>query len=364
MSKKDYGSTYAELLLERKENSPKLREVCSATILAKNSRGLLLDINKTFEGYVSTQELGSKSIDSFEINNPMDVLVIGESEDGIYKLSIRQIEESKKWQELESLKGQNLELSITKVSKSGVEVEIAVTQQTGFIPFGYLDHRYGELKNAKREDWIGLKIPGRIHELDQSRNKIILDNKVISAEQKEARQEEILSALSIGQNITGTVVRTTDFGVFVDLGGIDALIPASELSWRRFKKPAEVVEIGSQITARVFRIDHEGKKIALSIKQIEPDPWTVLNESVKVGAKLNGKVVTKAEFGVFVEVLPGVEALLHKSHFDNKEEKLPAIGEAIEAEIVNLDAAKKRMGIKPVSTGKEAVSEEKELEHV
>lgn len=334
---------YAELLLERKEKEPSLKEVTQAVILAKNSRGLCLDINKAYEGYVSLNELGRKDVSEYEVGQKLDVFVINKQIDGFYKLSIKDVENAQKWDELEKLKDQNLELKITKVVKSGVEAEILVAGLIGFIPFRYLDTQHTVLSDKDREKWSGITLSGRIHELDKSKNKIILNNRVIVEEQREAKAEETLSRLSLGQEIEGPIVRITDFGVFVDIGGLDALVPASELSWRRFKKPSEVAKVGDHIKAKVFRIDVDAKKVGLSVKQLEPDPWTVVPEDIKIGSKVSGRVVTHAEFGAFVEVMPGVEALLHKSNM--KDDLMPEIDQEVKAIVVNLDLTKRRMGI-------------------
>jgi len=352
---KDHGIIQAEVLLERKENKPEQGQIVAATVLVKNSRGLYLDISKTYEAFIPSQELGSAD---YKTGDRIEACLIS-GEDGIYKLSIREIENSKNWQKLEELQGQNLDVVIKRLVKSGVEVEIEATKQLAFVPFRYVDSHYGPLAGLEQSAWIGKHISACIEELDKSKNKIILNNRSISEAQRAAHLEEVLRTLSVGQTVTGKVVRTADFGVFVDVGGVDALVPASELSWRRFKKPTDVVNIGDQLTTKVFRVDTENKKIGLSVKQAQNDPWTMLPEYISLGTKVNGKVITKAEFGVFVEILPGVEALLHKSNFAEGEE-FPEIGTEIEAEISNLNAAQRRMGITLV----EAAKEEKELEHV
>jgi small subunit ribosomal protein S1 len=177
-----------------------------------------------------------------------------------------------------------------------------------------------------------------------------------------------LSTLSVGQEVIGKIVRLSDFGVFIDIGGIDALIPASELSWRRFKKPEEILSVGQELRAKIFRIDTEKKKLAASVKDIEPDPWTVIPETLQEGACLNAKVITQAEFGVFLEVLPGVEALLHKSNLPEGME-LPAIGDELEVQVISIEVSKKRMGLSlkvkdDLKTQEQEAEETKEFEHV
>jgi small subunit ribosomal protein S1 len=229
------------------------------------------------------------------------------------------------------------------------------------MPYGYLDSREEPLKSKRKEDWAGISIPARIHELDQSKNKIILNHKVIADEHREARAKEVLNSIAIGQTLECTVVRTADFGVFVDIGGIDALIPSSELSWTRFKKPSDVVKVGDKLSAKVFKIETEAKRVALSVKQANPDPWTVLPEEIKAGYQTKAQVITQAEFGVFVEIKPGIEALLHRSNFMT--ETTPEIGSILDLEVINLDQSKKRMGVKVIASqvATEAKKEETDL---
>ena len=363
----NYKDPEAEIILERKESHPKTGEICKATVLAKNSQGLYLDINKCFEGQVSIQELGDKRVESFRLGETLEFYVLGEDKnlDGVFRLSLKQIENETKWQQLEAFKDQNLELTISKVLKSGIEVEIETTKQIGFIPYGYIDNKQEALKNFKKEEWQGKKIPGRIHELEKSKNKIILNNKVICDALREVKAKEIMSGLAIGQSISGQVVRIADFGVFVDLGGLDALIPSSELSWRRFKKPSDVVKVGETINAKVFKLENDKQRVALSVKQAEPNPWTVLSADIRPGfQKAKAKVLSEAEFGVFVELLPGIEALLHKSNFSSGNK--PTLDQELDVEIINIEIEKKRIGVKTISiiTTEEKPNEDaKELEH-
>ena len=333
----------ATLILERKEKLPEKDSMVQATVLVKNSNGLYLDINKTFEGYVSTKELGGNSIDQFSVGDSVEVFVLGEdrNQEGLIKLSIKQIEDQKKWSELEELLDKNIEVEICKVVKSGLEAKITTTGHIGFIPNSYLDNQDEVLRNKKAEDCVGEKLSVKLHELEKSKNKIIFNHKTVSHEIREARTLEIFNSLSIGQEMDVKIIRLADFGVFVDLNGVDALIPASELSWQRFDKPKDIHKIGDMVHAQVFKLDQENKKIALSVKKLSPNPWTNLPEEFKTGHIQEAKVVSQADFGVFVEMIPGVEALLHKSNYETAPEK----GSMINVEIKNIEAEKKRMGV-------------------
>jgi len=360
---KTYKDQLAEILFERIETKPKTDCINSGTILAINDNGIYVDLNKAYEGFISAQELGDMAPDQLKVGQQIEFYVLAEDKqlEGVYRLSLRQIENEKKWKDLETLNGQNLEVVVHKILKSGVEVKILSNSMIGFIPYGYIDGKSERLKDIKREDWAGIKIIARLFELDKSKNKVIFNQRVISDEIREAKAVEILNNISIGQIISGEIVRLADFGVFVDIGGLDALIPSSELSWRRFRKPSDILKVGDKIEAKVFKVEIEQRRVALSAKQANSDPWTVLPENIKAGHKQQAKVVSQAEFGVFVEIVPGVEALLHKSNF--AADAVPEIGAELNVEIVGVEASKKRMGVKTYAIAEEAKPEKQPEEN-
>lgn len=362
MLKERYKDQEAEIILERIENKPQNSSLCKGTILAVNSNGLYLDINKSFEGFVNLGELGEKNLDFYRIGEQIDCWVLGEDkqQEGLFRLSIKELENEAKWQILEGLQGQNLEAKIHKILKTGIEVELESTGQIAFVPYTYIDNKQEQLKNKDKNSWLGLRIPVRLHEFDKKKNKIILNNRIITDEIKNSKIEELIKGLALGQELEVEILRITDFGAFVDLGGLDALIPSSELSWRRFKKTSEVVKIGEKIKAKIFKIEQEQKRIALSVKQAYPDPWTVIPEEIKIGFEKKAKVVSQADFGVFVELLPGIEALLHKSNYNKLE---PNLGDELSVEIINLDLPKRRIGVKALQQVL-SMDQAKELEHV
>ena len=338
-----------QIQLDRQDKEPKLGEVITGSVLASNSQGVYLDINKCYEAFVNINELGEKK--DFKLGERVEVLLVDREKKtkGVFRASVKKIEDKNKWKQLEELQGQNLEVSISKIVKSGAEVIISSTNQTAFIPFKLMDYKYETLKNIAQNEWVGKKIPARIHEIDQEKNKIILDHKTISEEQMKAKSQEVMSKLAIGQEITGKVVRTTKFVVFIEYQGIDILIPSSELSWARLKEPSDLVNVGDDISGKVFKIDQDNLQVAISRKQIVPDPWTVIDEKkYAVGSKHEAKVVSHAEFGFFAEVEPGIEALVHKSTYSEKE--FPAVNTKLNLEIINLEKDKRRMGTKIVET--------------
>jgi len=340
-----------EILLTRQDSRPQQGQILQATVLAVNTSGVFLDINKNYEAFITKNELGARNPSDYKVGERVEVYIVEEERKtpGVYRASLKKIEEKANWNKLKELKEQNLEVLINKMVKNGAEVTIAITKQRAFIPLRLIDYKQESLKGLDQTKWAGQKIPAKILELDESKNKIILDNKTVSEEQRKAKINEVISKLVIGQEITGKVARTTKFGAFINYDGIDILIPSSELSWARFSEPSDLVQPGDEISGKVFKIDSDNQQIAISRKQIVPDPWTVLNEEkYKVGTQHAGKIVSHADFGFFIEVEPGVEALLHKSNYSEKE--FPELGTKLKVEITNLEKSKRRMGVKLVPT--------------
>jgi small subunit ribosomal protein S1 len=225
----------AALILERKENLPQKDTIIQAKIIAINTNGLYLDINKSFEAYISQKEL-SENTENYKVGDTIEAYVLGEdkNQSGIFRLSTKQIDAEKKWQKLEELLNQELEVRISKAVKSGLEVTIISTEDLAFIPNSCLDAQAVALRNQKPEQWIGTTITARLQEIDRSKNKIILNHKLVSERLKQENFAKVFSSLEIGQNLDLEIIRLAEFGAFVDINGVDALVPASELSWQRF----------------------------------------------------------------------------------------------------------------------------------
>ena len=368
----------AALILERKENLPQKDTIIQAKIIAINTNGLYLDINKSFEAYISQKEL-SENTENYKVGDTIEAYVLGEdkNQSGIFRLSTKQIDAEKKWQKLEELLNQELEVRISKAVKSGLEVTIVSTEDLAFIPNSCLDAQAVALRNQKPEQWIGTTITARLQEIDRSKNKIILNHKLVSERLKQENFAKVFSSLEIGQNLDLEIIRLAEFGAFVDINGVDALVPASELSWQRFEKVKDIHKVGDKIKAQIFKLDFEKNKIVLSVKKATPCPWQTISETISIGYRQKAKVVSIADFGVFVEIMPGVEALLHKSNYT----ETPKMHEEILVEIKNIEASKKRMGVllvneqkqatEPAQTTEEPMAQEttdsqdnKELEHV
>jgi ribosomal protein S1 len=332
------------LLNDRRDQYPTLNQINAATVLAQNSKGLYVDLNKFYEAFIPSAELNADS--TYKNGDKVDVFVLHEDKKlpGVFKASIKKITEARKWEDLDHLKDQKLAAEITRIVKSGVEAKLKTNDIVGFIPFRYIDIKTPVLKGLEQSEWVGKEVQVKIHELDQSKNKIILEQRSISEEQRKAREVQIIESLSMGQELTGNIVAIEKFGMFVDVDGLDVLVPTSEISWGRFRSVSELYKVGETVSGKVFKLDPDKKQVAMSIKQMQAEPWSSLDlEKYQANSKLTAKVVSHAEFGFFVEVEPGVEALVHKSNYDG--EQAPPKGSMVNVEVISLDIDKKRMGV-------------------
>ena len=295
-------------------------QIIKGEVLHYEKDGALIDIGAKAEAFVPYKEVVNREDDT----KPQDVISVGsEYEFFILReagdknpllLSYKRVAQARGWVKLEELKTKDntIEGEVVALVKGGLVIESYGVR--GFIPASQLRLR-GEANNAK-----GAKIEFKILELDKRRGKLICSQKIAMEEEKADLRDKAINELEIGQVISGEVVRVAEFGAFVDIGGIDGLLPVSEISWQRIAHPREVVSAGDKISVKILKIDKASKKISLSFKRLQPDPWTEIEGKFAEGMVVKGKVVKLAVFGVFVEIYPGVEALLPVSEITDEEE--------------------------------------------
>lgn len=304
------------------------------------------------EGVVPLRELSTQHIDNIndevKIGDELELVVISrigdDKEGGSYLLSRKRLLARKVWKEIEekATNGEELEVPVTQVVKGGLVVDAGVR---GFIPASMIENRYVDDLNAYKGQTLKVKII----EIKPEDNRLILSHKaVINAERAEKRQE-VLSSLQEGEVVTGKVARLTNFGAFVDLGGIDGLVHISEISYERVEKPSDVLKPGEEVQVKVLSVDPERERISLSIKQTQPGPWENIAEKAPVGAVLDGKVKRLTDFGAFVEVFPGVEGLVHISQISHKHIATPADvleeGQDIKVKVLEVHPEERRLAL-------------------
>ncbi len=334
----DYDSTFVDL---------QPGDIVKGRVVRVGPDEILVDVGGKSEGVIPIKELSA-----IPVSNPRDFIKEGEElelfvlreedEDGQLTLSKRRVDQARGWvQATKDFEEENvIHAKVTGVVKGGIIVD--AYKLRGFVPASQLRTK------GSHEDLISTELPLKIIEVDQRRNKLILSHRQAVAAEKGKLRAEILQNLEVGQTVTGKVVRIADFGAFIDLGGIDGLLPISEISWQRIQHPSNVLNIGDELTLKVLKVDREAHKISLSLKQLQEDPWNTLAQRYHEGQEVDGKVTKLASFGAFVEIEPGVEALLptaEMSEHNAKPEEVVEVGQDIRAVIKRFRPDEKRISL-------------------
>ncbi len=300
-----------------------------------------------------------KLTDLFKEGDDIQAKVIKTDDgDGVILLSKKKLEANEHWNEINEAyeNGQHIKVKVVRAVNGGVIA--AYKEVTGFIPMSQLSDKYVE--NA--DEFIGQEMEVKVTRVDQRRNRAVFSHKAVLAEEKQKKIDAIWDSLHVDDIVEGTVMRFTDYGAFVDLGGIDGLLHISEISWGKLKHPKEVLQIGDKVKVMILSMNREKGKISLGLKQTTPEPWSVINENYQVGEVVKGKVVQIKEYGAFVELEPGLDGLVHISEVANKRVGNIAdeleIGQVVDAKILEIDTDRKRISLSLKQVDKAEDSEE------
>ncbi len=299
-------------------------DVVSGKVVRIDQDEILVDIGYKSEGVIPSNELSiRKSVDpsdEVQLGEEVDALVLTkEDQEGRLILSKKRARFEKAWRRIEAAaeSGEPVEGTVIEVVKGGLILDLGVR---GFLPASLVDIR--RVQNL--DEFMGQKLECKVIELNRSRNNVVLSRRAVLEEERKEVREQILGRLQPGQVVEGKISNIVDFGAFVDLEGIDGLIHISELSWSHVNHPSEVVSIGDTVRVKVLDIDRDRQRISLGLKQTQEDPWQrVLNE-YKVDDVVEGKVTKIVAFGAFVQILPGVEGLVHISELAQHHVESPA----------------------------------------
>jgi small subunit ribosomal protein S1 len=324
-------------------------DVVTGKVVRIDKDEVLVDIGYKSEGVIPQGELSiRRSIDPAEevqLGEEVDALVLTkEDQDGRLILSKKRARFERAWRRIEAAaeSGEPVEGNVIEVVKGGLIIDLGVR---GFLPASLVDIR--RVQNL--DEYLGQKIETKVIELNRSRNNVVLSRRaVLEEERKEARQQ-ILDRLQRGMVVEGTISNIVDFGAFVDLDGIDGLIHISELSWGHVNHPSEVLSIGDTVRVKVLDIDRERQRISLGLKQTQEDPWERVVNTYNVGDVLEGKVTKVVSFGAFVEIMEGVEGLVHISelaqhHVENPREIVDP-GDEVKVKILEIDDERRRLSL-------------------
>ena len=313
-------------------------------VIAISADSVFLDIGFKTEGMIPLAEFQSAG-ESVKPGDKMPVSIKGRSEEGYYELSRIKVERPKDWSALERAFADKSAIAgvVTALVKGGVNVDVGVR---AFMPAS----RSGARDAADMEKLIGQEIHCRIIKLDVADEDVVVDRRAVLEEEEQASRERRYTEVKEGETVRGTIRGLTDYGAFVDIGGVDALLHVADISWARVSKPADVLTIGQEVEAKVLKVDAAKHRISLGMKQLQPHPWELANEKYKAGDRVQGTVTRVADFGAFVELEKGIEGLIHLSEMSwSKKTRKPSDvvkpGDRVDVVVLGVNQADRRIAL-------------------
>jgi len=346
------GESFADMLSQYERTSSHAgeeRRGFKGTVVAVNAESVMVDIGFKTEGILPLAEF-TKNGETVQRGDMVPVSIKGRDPEGYYELSRMKVERPRDWSALEKAFADKAPIAgmVTAVVKGGVSVDVGVR---AFMPAS----RSGAREAADLEKLVGQDIRCRIIKLDTADEDVVVDRRAVLEDEEREGKEKRYSQIKEGETVTGTVRSLTDFGAFVDIGGVDALLHVADISWGRVAKPADVLQQGQQVEAKVLKVDAAKRRIAIGLKQLQPHPWDLAADKYKVGDRVTGTVTRLADFGAFVELEKGVEGLIHLSEMSwTKKVRKPSDvlkeGEQVEVAVLGVNQGERRisLGLKQV----------------
>ena len=343
-SAQSFGDILSQFQKTHTHRAPGGRQL-EGTVIAVTDEAVFFDIGYKSEGILPVTALQGETL---KPGDKAQVTVKGRDLDGYYELSRFKVERPMDWSALEkAFADKSVVLgTVTGAVKGGFSVDVGVR---AFMPAS----RSGVREASEMENLVGQEIRCRIIKLDVADEDVVVDRRVVAEEEERAARERMYGQIKEGDTITGTVRSLMDYGAFVDLGGVDALLHVSDISWGRINKPADVVSVGQQLEVKVLKLANEGDKrrISVGLKQLQPHPWDAVAEKYKIGDRVRGTVSKLMDFGAFVELEPGIEGLIHISEMSWAKSKIRKAsdvvkpGEIVEAMILGINPAEHRISL-------------------
>jgi small subunit ribosomal protein S1 len=341
------SESFGEILSKYQRTAHQARDgqQLEGTVISVTAEAVFLDIGFKSEGILPLSALQGQSV---EPGDKLPVTVKGRDPDGYYELSRLKVERPTDWSALEKAFADKAAVlgTVTAVVKGGCSVDVGVR---AFMPAS----RSGARDAAEMESLVGQEIRCRIIKLDVADEDVVVDRRVLAEEEARFAKDRLYTQIQEGAVLTGVVRSLTDYGAFVDIGGVDALLHVGDISWSRVGKPADVLTVGQEMEVKVLKMESKGEKrrISLGMKQLRPHPWEAVAEKYKLGDRVRGTVTRLAEFGAFVEVEAGIEGLIHISEMSWSKSKIRKAsdvlkpGETVEAVVLGLNVAERRMSL-------------------
>ncbi len=349
------------------EEVPERGDIVTGIIVAIDEQGLIVGIEgMKRDGIVQRKDLERMNVEveTFSIGADIDVMILRmEDDDGNLILSVSQAQQTEDWKKAEDLLANDevWDGSVSDANRGGLIVQFGNLR--GFVPASHvLDLPRGlneDERKLRMQRLVGQSITMKVIEVNRKRRRLVFSQRDAQRDHREARKELLLDQLREGEVRSGVVSGLRDFGAFVDLGGADGLIHISELAWHRVNHPRELLKVGDEVQVYILRLDAEGKRIGLSLKRLQDNPWAMVDDLYHVGQLVEGVVSRVAQFGAFVSLDPGIEALLHTSQISDPAPEDPTLvvheGQRLLMRVISIESDKQRLGL----SLKEVSAEEK-----
>lgn len=349
--------------IEESLRLPKNNEIVTGKVHQATDREVIVNLGCKKDGIIPVDEVtleeGQTLSDLFKEGDEIQakVIKVDDGEGGIL-LSKKKLEVNKHWNEISKAMEdrETILVKVVRVVNGGVIA--SYKELNGFIPLSQLSDRFIETA----DEFVGRVLEVKVVRVDQKKNRAVFSHKAVLNEERQKQIEAIWENLEVGDVVEGVVMRFTDYGAFVDIGGIDGLLHISEISWGKLKHPEEILKIGQTLNVKVLSMNEEKGKISLGLKQTVPEPWSVINEKYEIGQVIGGKVVQLKDYGAFVELEPGLDGLVHISEVAHKRvtdigEEL-SLGQDVEAKILDIDTDRKRISLSIKGANPEETVEE------
>ncbi|HET7544002.1 MAG TPA: 30S ribosomal protein S1 [Polyangiaceae bacterium] len=324
-------------------------QIVSGTVVQIHHDSVIVDIGGKSEGVISKSEfVGADGTFGVKVGDKVDVFIESrESDDGLISLSKEKADKMKVWDEISAAceRDEIIEGTISQRVKGGLSVTIRGGVKA-FLPGSQVDLR--PIRNL--EKLIGQTYEFKVIKFNKKRGNIVLSRRVLLERERDQMKQKTLQTLEEGMTVTGTIKNLTEYGAFVDLGGIDGLLHITDMSWGRVNHPSEVFKVGDEVTVKVLKYNAETERVSLGMKQTQEDPWNHVEEAYPLGKRVRGKVMSLTDYGAFVELEPGVEGLIHVSEMSwTKKVKHPSklleMGAEVECQVLEVDSRAKRISL-------------------
>lgn len=313
-------------------------------IVGKRHDGVFVDIGQKSEAFLPIDP-ATEPDEPLEVGHSIEVVISGRSREGYPLLSSLSAQRPRGWLQLETAynSGGTVLGKVIGTIKGGLSVDVGVR---AFMPAS----RSGERTEEGLQALVGQEVKARIVQFDEADRNVVLDRRSVLEEERAKLREEALAKFNVGDRVNGIVRTLRKFGAFVDLGGIDGLLHVSDIAWQRVNDPSDMLRLGQELEVQILKVDRKAKRIGVGLKQLQPEPWSLVNEQIKADDRIKGKVVRIKDYGAFVEVIPGIEGLVHISDMSyarrvRHPSEIVKVGDVVEVMVLNVRAHERRIAL-------------------